>query len=120
ARVREEGVAVAVLALTAVGRNLSAEQWYDGLLNLVGRQLDLEAELDAFWLAHPRLGPLQRWMRALREVVLPRCPGPVVFFLDEIDAVLSLPFSCDEFIAAVRECYNRRSEDPEYHRLTFC
>ncbi|MBA3320402.1 MAG: hypothetical protein H0T45_03025, partial [Pyrinomonadaceae bacterium] len=33
ARLREEGIAVAVLDLTAVGQNLTAEQWYDGLLN---------------------------------------------------------------------------------------
>src|SRR5437016_3907493 len=32
ARLREAGVAVAVLDLTAVGQNLDAEQWYDGLL----------------------------------------------------------------------------------------
>src|SRR6202030_4474726 len=25
-----------------------------------------------------------------------------------------------EFFAAIRECYNRRSEDPELNRLTFC
>src|SRR5262249_20692186 len=26
----------------------------------------------------------------------------------------------DEFFAAIRECYTRRSEDPAYNRLTFC
>jgi hypothetical protein len=30
ARLREEGVGVAVLDLTAIGQNLSAEQWYGG------------------------------------------------------------------------------------------
>src|SRR5205823_5672508 len=47
-------------------------------------------------------------------------PARLVIFIDEIDAVRSLPFSADEFFAAIRECYNRRSEDPEYRRLTFC
>ena len=32
---------------------------------------DLEAELEACWEANARLGPLQRWMKALREAVLP-------------------------------------------------
>src|SRR5947209_7188863 len=36
----------------------------------------------------------------------------VVIFLDEIDAVRSLPFSTDELFAAIRECYNRRAEEP--------
>src|SRR5262249_28107127 len=32
----------------------------------------------------------------------------------------SLPFRTDEFFAAIRECYNRRVDDPEFARLTFC
>src|SRR5438105_3048075 len=32
ARLRADGVAVAVLDLTRLGQNLSAEQWYEGLL----------------------------------------------------------------------------------------
>ncbi|HEY0867393.1 MAG TPA: AAA-like domain-containing protein, partial [Fimbriimonas sp.] len=95
------------------------EQWYDGLLNLVGKQLDLEDEVEDFWLAHQRLSPLQRWIRAVREVALPRC-DMLVLFVDEIDAVRSLPFSTDEFFAAIRECYNLRSEDPDLRRLAFC
>ncbi|HNH81203.1 MAG TPA: AAA-like domain-containing protein [Acidobacteriota bacterium] len=119
-RLREEGVAVAVLDLTALGQNLTTEQWYDGLLTRVGQQLDLEDELEEFWLDHERLGPLQRWMRAIREVVLEKIRRQVVIFIDEIDAVRSLPFSTDEFFAALREFFNRRTEDPELTRLTFC
>jgi hypothetical protein len=119
-RLRYGGAAVAVLDLTSVGQNLTAEQWYDGLLGQVGRQLNLEDELEDFWLANTRLGPLERWVRALREVVLPRRAGRVVVFVDEIDAVRGLPFSTDEFFAAIRELYNRRAEDVELGRLTFC
>jgi hypothetical protein len=53
-------------------------------------------------------------------VVLEQRPGRLVLFLDEIDAVRSLPFSTDEFFAAIRECYNRRTQDPAFERLTFC
>src|SRR6266852_2355221 len=42
ARLREVGVAVAVLDLTAIGQKLTPEQWYDGLLVRLGQQLDLE------------------------------------------------------------------------------
>ncbi|MEP7336891.1 MAG: AAA-like domain-containing protein [Acidobacteriota bacterium] len=119
ARLREEGVAVAVLDLTATGQNLTAEQWYDGLLGRIGQQLNLEDELEDFWLKQERLGPLERFMRSINEVVLPRKTGRVVIFVDEIDAVRSLPFSTDEFFAAIRECYNRRTEDEEMKRLTF-
>src|SRR5207302_1156790 len=34
--------------------------------------LDLEDEVEDYWLEHERQSPLQRWMGALREVVLPR------------------------------------------------
>src|SRR5437762_1931074 len=37
-RLREDGATVLVLDLTALGQNLSAEQWYTGLLLRVGRQ----------------------------------------------------------------------------------
>src|SRR3954463_6262472 len=120
ARLRESGAAVAILDLTAIGQNLSSEQWYDGLLGRIGQQLDLEDELEDFWLDHERLGPLQRWMRAIREVVLKKYKGRVVIFVDEIDSVRSLPFSTDEFFAGIREFYNRRTEDPELEHLTFC
>src|SRR2546426_779904 len=122
ARLREEGVAVAVLDLTAIGQNLSVEQWYDGLLRRVGRPLDLEDELEEFWLEQERLGPLERWLAALERVILPALPtdGRLVIFVDEIDAVRSLPFSTDEFFAAIRECYNRRTQEPAFERLTFC
>lgn len=116
---RQEGVAVAVLDLTAIGQNLTIEQWYDGLLSRLGQQLELEEELLEFCEAHPEWGPLQRWMSAIERVVLHRLPGKVVVFVDEIDVVRSLPFSTDEFFAAVRECYNRRSREPAFQRLAF-
>jgi WD40 repeat protein len=120
ARLREEGTHVVVLDLTAVGQNLTPEQWYDGLLVRIGRQLDLEEELEEHWQGHLRLSPVQRLFATIRDVALVRRPGPHVVFIDEIDIVRSLPFSTDEFFAAIRECYNRRTEDAEMGRITFC
>ncbi len=118
-RLRDEGLAVAVLDLTAIGQNLTIDQWYDGLMSRLGQQLNLEDEMLAFWESHPELGPLQRWVTCLEKVVLQRVPGKIVIFVDEIDIVRSLPFSTDEFFAAIRECYNRRSRDPVFNRLAF-
>ncbi len=119
-RLREAGVGVAVTDLTAFGQNLDPEQWYGGLLSRIGQQLDLEDELEDFWDDHESMGPLLRWVEAIRAVVLAERESPVVIFVDEIDVVRSLGFSTDEFFAAIRECHNRRAAEPEMARLTFC
>jgi len=120
ARLRERGVSVAILDLTALGQNLTPDQWYYGLVGRIGQQLGLEDELEAFWDSHAHLGPFQRFAAAIQETVLRLRIGRVVIFIDEIDAVRSLPFSTDEFFAGIREFFNRRTQDPELSRLTFC
>ncbi|HLV80128.1 MAG TPA: AAA-like domain-containing protein, partial [Chthonomonadaceae bacterium] len=64
ARLKQEGVRVCVLDLTAVGQNLMPEQWYGGLLVRLSSQINLETELMDFWLAHAHLGPMQRFFAA--------------------------------------------------------
>jgi hypothetical protein len=120
ARLRERKTSVALLDLTAFGQNLTPDQWYYGLIGRIGQQLDLEDELDSYWNTHQHLGPFQRFGAAIEDVVLKLRSGQVVIFIDEIDAVRSLPFSTDEFFAGIREFYNRRTQDPELIRLTFC
>jgi len=119
-KLRAQGINVVALDLTAIGQNLTPEQWYDGLIVSMGRQLRLEDELEALWMKNTQLSPVQRLMLAIRDVALIRRPGPLVVFVDEIDIVVSLPFASDEFFAAIRECYNRRAEEPELGRLRFC
>ena len=118
--IRDKGIRVATLDLTAIGQNLNAEQWYDGLVSRLGWQLKMEDEVEDFWLDHGRLSSVQRFFLTLRKIILPHKPTPLVIFIDEIDAVKSLPFSTDEFFAAIRETVNRRMEDPEFEKLSFC
>ena len=130
ARLRDEGHWTAVLDLAALGHNLSPEQWYRGLLTLLGEQMarratrttGLEDALDDHWAEHRALGPLHRFFDALHSQLLSRLPEGrrLILFVDEIDAVRSLPFSADEFFSGIRECHNRRAHDPAYERLCFC
>lgn len=120
ARLRELGFGVAILDLTAIGFNLTIEQWYGGLLSQIGAQLQLEDELIDFWAQRTMLSPLQAWMRAIRDIVLPHYFDRVIIFVDEIDAVHNLPFSTDEFFAGIRNFYNGRTDDEELEKLTFC
>src|SRR3954454_15644655 len=59
AKLREEGRTAVVLDLTALGQNLTPEQWYEGLLMQLATRLSLEAELAAYWREHARRAPLQ-------------------------------------------------------------
>jgi WD40 repeat protein len=123
ARLRQtDEMRVVMLDLSALGNNISPEQWYLGQIRRFGRQFDLEEELDDFWEGRTAagIGPLQRWMDAIEKVVLPSISGSLVVFIDEIDVCRSLPFPTDEFFAAIRACYNRSSNDPVFRRLTFC
>jgi len=120
ARMREQGGRTAIVDLSALGRNLTPEQWYDGILVRIAQQLRLEPELEAYWAAQARLGPIQRFVQAMGQVVLAHWSGPVVILIDEIDMVRSLPFATDEFFAAIRSFYNERASEPTYGRLTFC
>lgn len=119
-RLRQNGSGVVGLDLMRLGVNLTAEQWYDGLLTGVGGQLALEDELESYSQKQRRLGPLERFFSALRDVVLVRRQQPLVIFIDEIDMVRGLHFSTDDFLAAIGECFDRRSTDSEFDRLTFC
>ena len=76
--------------------------------------------LEEFWLQNERLGCFQRWLSALRKVVLPNQTKRLVIFIDEIDYVRSLPFSTDEFFAGIRELYNERSQNAALSNLNFC
>ena len=121
AQLREEGCAVVIIDLTAIGQNLDVEQWYFSMLCHVGEKLNVEHEMEAFWDANQRRAPLHRFMGAIHDVYLERKRKPLVIFVDEIDAVRSLrQFRADEFFAGIRECYNRRTGDPKFQRLTFC
>src|SRR6185503_1161864 len=120
ASLRASGVRGAVIDLTAIGQNLIVDQWYNGLILQMGERLGIEDDLMTYWRSQTQTGPMQKWVDTLRKAVLPRFRGPLVVFIDEIDAVRSLTFSTDEFFAGIRECYNLREEDPQMRRLTFC
>ncbi len=119
-KLQAQGVHYAVLDLTAIGQNLTPEQWYDGLMARLGRQLRMEDEFEDYWQSHGSLGPVQRFFGAIRDLALARVTGRLAIFVDEIDVVRSMPFSTDEFFAAIRHCYTARAQDPELSRVAFC
>ncbi len=121
-RLQAEGVACAAIDLTRIGTSdMQPEQWYSSVIDSIVSSLDLYETFDLYswWEEHRLLSYVRRFDKFIGEVLLTAIPQPIVVFIDEIDSVLSLPFNLDDFFALIRECYNRRSEKPDYDRLTF-
>lgn len=119
-KLKEHGVQTVKLDLQRIGANVTPEQWYAGLLAGIGQELGCTPRLFEHWAAHQTLGPLARWLAAIETVALPDLEHPLVIFVDEVDFVRALPFPTDEFFGGIRDCYNRRTNDPNFTRLTFC
>jgi serine/threonine protein kinase len=116
------GTACAVIDLTDVGSQGSEENWYGGMVESLVKGLLPEDSFDwrTWWRKKAPLSHVQRWGLFLEEVILTQISTNIVIFIDEIDSVLSLQFSVDDFFAKIRHYYNKRADDPKYNRLTFC
>lgn len=121
ARLAEAGAACVSIDLSSIGsRNISAEQWYAGLARALVHGLGMQAELQLrrWWRDLDELSPVQRLDVLIDEEVLSRIDTPIAVLIDEVDSVLGLDFSLDDFFALLRSFYNRRAEDPRYRRLS--
>ncbi|MGB3493106.1 MAG: AAA-like domain-containing protein [Elainellaceae cyanobacterium] len=118
---QEVGVTCAAVDLQGIGISVTEEQWYVSIINRIARGLGLRKDfnLNAWWMERHLLSNVQRLSLFLETVLLPAIPQPVVIFIDEVDLTLSLTFNSDDFFGALRECYNRRADEPEFRRLTF-
>lgn len=85
-----------------------------------------KVNLKQWWNQQLDLSPLQRLSRFIEEVLLVEVKAedeasapPITIFVDEIDSVSGLNFPVNDFFALIRACYNQRSLNREYQRLTF-
>ena len=96
------------------------EQWYANILDTLAYELELDVDLKNWWQERNWLSPLRRFREFIESVMLLQVPEKIVIFIDEIDSVLSLNFSADDLFAFIRSCYNRRTQNADYNRITFC
>nr|WP_228037766.1 AAA-like domain-containing protein [Nodosilinea sp. LEGE 06152] len=123
AQLQKAGGHCAYLDMTRLGSNgLTQAQWYTGVGVSLLQSLNLLSQTDflAWWQVRESLPLVQRLNQLMDEVVLPATGNaPVYILVDEIDGLLSLDFSTDDFFAWMRSCYNLRAHNPRYCRLTF-
>ncbi|KAM3095320.1 AAA-like domain-containing protein [Phormidesmis sp. 146-12] len=121
-RLEQAGFRCVSIDLTNVGsETVTPQQWYKGVAAELWRGFDLLASVNFndWWQAQAGLSPVQQFSRFVEEVLLAQVSGDKIFiFIDEIDSVLQLNFSLDDFFALLRSFYNHRAERPEYRRLT--
>ncbi|MGK7923912.1 MAG: AAA-like domain-containing protein, partial [Spirulina sp.] len=128
-QLREDGYRCIAIDLTRIGgKNITADRWYKGFATELWRGFDLlrQVKLKAWWADRDDLPTPQRLMQFIEDVLLVEVKNPendepaqMIIFLDEIDCVLSLDFSINDFFALIRACYNQRALDENYRRLTF-
>ncbi len=121
-RLEAEGVSCAAIDLTIIGsQNVTPAGWYMGVFYDLVRKFELSGKFNrkTWWQEHQSLSPVQCLSEFFEEVLLVEIHQNIVIFIDEVDSVLSLNFSTDDFFALIRACYNQRVDNPAYKRLTF-
>ncbi|MBD2310354.1 AAA-like domain-containing protein [Desertifilum sp. FACHB-1129] len=122
-RLRREGYQCTVIDMTNIGsENITPIQWYKGIMYDLGLGFNWLSEInaDVEKLEGKGLSTLKILSQLIDKLLTVRFPKERIFiFIDEIDSVLSLKFSIDDFFALIRYCYNQRNIDENYHRITF-
>lgn len=121
-RLKQEGFACALVDMTELGTSgVTPEQWYAGIIDRLLDSFHLyeSFDLEKWWNQHSLLSPVQHFGLFLGEVLLKSVSQTIVIFWEEIDSVFGLGFETDDFFAILRNCYDKRSSNPEYSRLIF-
>lgn len=117
-KLQADGVACGVVDITAIGsQDITPEQWYWGIAQRLARSFGIK-QARRWWKDHQDLSLVQRLGEFIEAVLLVEVKTSIVVFIDEIDSILRIEFK-DDFFALIRACYNQRTDNPDYERLTF-
>ncbi|MFP4411907.1 WD40 domain-containing protein, partial [Coleofasciculus sp.] len=120
-KLKAQGVKCAAIDMTRIGSHVTPEEWYGGLVSelLRGFRLSKTVNFRNWWRDRAVLSPVQRLSEFIDDVLLIEFSQNIVIFIDEIDSIIKIPFR-DDFFAFIRACYNQRSDNSAYQRLSFC
>ncbi len=122
-KLQAEGFACTSLDFSVRGSgDIKIEQWYAGIVYKLLNNFELgnpSEFLRNWWRERGEIAPVQRLEEFIEIILLASIKNNIIIFIDEIDSILSLGFSTDDFFALIRSCYEKRNLNSEYQRLTF-
>ena len=122
-RLEQEGFKCSTIDMSIIGTShITPLQWYKSVVGdlWLGFNLLNKINLKSWWREQEDISLLERLRWFIEELLQLHFPDNRLFiFVDEIDSILSLDFSVDDFFALIRFCYNQRAINPEYKRITF-
>ena len=106
-----------------VNQGIRAEQWYAGILFRLAKHPDLAGKINirSWWKEYNDLD-IDSATRAsvfIEDVLLKELSSNTVIFIDEIDKILSLDFSVNDFFDIMRGCHARSLTNRSHHFLAF-
>ncbi len=121
-RLKEDNIDCAIIDLSGLGKNISEDIWYRVLFEQLVKRFDLSirGKEQTWWDERAYKSAINRLDQFVEEILLKEVSRPIVICFDEIDSVLSLNFSTDDFFAWLRSCHEERPHNRDYQRLTFC
>jgi adenylate cyclase len=122
-RLEQEGFKCTTVDMTNIGSEyITPSQWYKGFVGELwsGFNLVKKINLKTWWQEQEDISLVQRLSRFISDILLVEFPSERLFiFIDEVDSILNLDFSVDDFFSLIRFCYNQRGHNPEFKRVTF-
>ncbi|XWK90513.1 MAG: AAA-like domain-containing protein [Phormidium sp.] len=120
-QLQQEGAQCAYIDMTRLGSDrITPEQWYRGMIVSLWQSFGLLGKVNyrEFFKTYQDLSLIQCLTVFVEEILFVEFPtNSIYIFIDEIDSLLSLDFSTDDFFAWIRSCYNQRSHDRRYQNL---
>lgn len=119
-KLKAQGWSCNEIELNGIGsKDITPRQWYGGLIQELISGFGLKVNRQQWLQERIDLPPVQILAQFIETVLLSQVQKNIVIFIDEIDSVLSLDFSTDDFFALLRNCYDKRATHPAYRRLSF-
>ncbi|RUT03029.1 hypothetical protein DSM106972_053370 [Dulcicalothrix desertica PCC 7102] len=122
-KLEASGVSCTTIDVSGRGSlDIQPEQWYAGIVYTLVANFGIASSSEfmrTWWKERSVIPPVQRFGEFIESVLLTQVKNNIVIFIDEIDSILSLQFKSDDFFALIRSCYEKRSFNSEYKRLTF-